>query len=331
MKPILSLLLILALLAGVYFFTQKTSAKKVYPDRAFAIEDKSEIDIVTIKKPGYPEIHLSKGDHYWLLNQRRRVSDHVMNNLLSVLTSIEIDYLPPRPQLPKVISDLKSHGIEVAIYNKSGQALSEYTVGKNTTDEGGTFMRMKNADQPYVMRAPAVSGGVRVYYSMKDIDFREKSIMTDLKVGDIQKLTLDYKRDRSNSYVIEKQDSDWSIEPILKNRSEDLKQNQNILDAYMQSFKKIGAEYIMTGDPAMDSLNHLMPFAEMKLDLKNGQSLGYSFYPDFQVLEPDSILRTTQDLKKTHRHYVLLNDGESYVVQQRLLKDLFKPLGYFHR
>lgn len=330
MRNILILLLILLLLGGLYMFSVRSEDKVRYEDREFAAETMDQIYVVTLKKPGHPQIHLSRQKSGWLLNQRRKASSHVVNNLLSVLTKLEIDYIPPKPQYNKVMKDIATHGIQTVVYDKSGNILAEYTVGKNTTSEGGTFFLNKGANQPYVMRVPSVSGGIRIYYSMNTVDFRDKSIL-DINNKQVSKITLDYKRDRKNSFVIDRRKDSISISPLVNAANFQIKQNANVLSAYLQEYKRVGAEFIRTGDPSMDSLRHVMPFAELKVDMQNGESYGYSFYPDEQVYDKTKLFRNAQDLEKTDRHFVLASDGEVYILQQRLLKGIFKTISYFDR
>lgn len=330
MKNILLLVLALLILGGIYLYTERSEDEIVYADRQFAVEDTDEIYVITMERPLHPPIHLSRSKNGWLLNERRKASQHVVNNLLSVLKNVEIDYIPPKAQYHKVMRDIANQGVKVAVYDKKGKVLAEYTVGKNTTSEGGTFYLNKGANQPYVMRVPAVSGGVNVYFTMNTLDFRDMSIM-EVKSEQISRVTLDYKRDRRSSFVIENEGDLLKIDPLVKGADSEVKQNEKILQAYLLEYKKIGAEFVRTGDPSMDSLRHIMPFAELKLEMKNGKEIGYSFYPDEQVYDADNIFRTVEDLKTTDRHFVFASDGEVYIIQQRLLKGIFKPLAYFDR
>jgi len=330
LKTILPLL-ILILLGGIYFYTkddpQDTSID--LDDRDFVVEDREIIDIIVIKRPGYPEMHLSKSNDGWLLNQRKKASPHVVKNLLSVLTQMKLDYIPPKTKYTKIMKDIELLGIDVTTYDKSGKVLSDFIVGKNNNIESGTYCLKKGAKQPYVMIVPSVGGGIRNYFTHTDVDLRDKTVL-DINSNDIIKVTVDYKKDRANSFVITKEGTSYNIKPIVPTTSTNqLKQNQNVLTAYIKDFKKFGAESLMTGKPGMDSLSRTMPFVELAIDMKDGSQLGFSFYPVTDVLNLDATLRTVNDLKQIDRYNMFASDGESYMVQHRLVKKLFKPILHF--
>lgn len=332
LKTILPLI-ILILLGGIYFYTkddpQDTSIE--IEDRDFVVEDREIIDIIVIKRPGYPELHLSKSKDGWLLNQRKKASPHVVKNLLSVLTQMKLDYIPPKTKYTKIMKDIEELGIDVTTYDKNGKVLSDFIVGKNNNVESGTYCLKKGAKQPYVMIVPSVGGGIRNYFTLKDIDLRDKTVL-DINSNDIVKITMDYKKDRANSYVITKEGSSYSISPMVSSGGVNkLKQNQNVLAAYVKDFKKLGAESIMTGKPGMDSLSRIIPFVELAIDMKDGSQLGYSFYPvtDILTLEASNSMRKVSDLDQIDRYNMFASNGESYMVQHRLVKKMFKPITYF--
>jgi hypothetical protein len=330
-KTIIPLILLIAL-GGIYFLTKDNDndTSIVLEDRDFVVKDRELIDIITINRPGYPELHLSKSEGGWLLNQRRKASPHVMRNLLSVLTRMELDYIPPRTKYNKIMQDIKDLGISVTTYDKEGNVLSDFIVGKNNNVESGTYVIKKGAKQPYVMIVPAVSGGIRNYFTLSDMNLRDKTVM-DVNSDDIVKITMDYKKNRINSFIINKDNGgELEIEPMVPtDRTMNVQQNQNLLDAYVKSFKKIGAENIMTGRPDMDSISHHIPFIELAIDLKDGSQLGYSFYPVMDIVDPGTEIKSVIDLDKIDRYYMFSTDGQSYIVQQRLVKNIIKPINYF--
>jgi len=333
MKRTLLLLLLLICLGGFYFYTKNKPSDDTsirIEDREFVVSDRKLIDIVTIKRPGYPQIHLSKSKDGWMLNERRKASSHVMKNILSVLTQLEIDYIPPRATLPSIMDGINKLGIEVTSYDKQGNVLSEFILGKNNNVESGTYILKKGAKQPYVVVVPAVSGGIRNYFTLTDMDLRDKRIM-EINTDDIEKVTLDYKKDRINSFMIEKDGSDYKLSPLKGLAGREIKQNKNIIESYILSLKNFDAEGIMTGNPSMDSLSNHIPFAELAIDMKGGEELGYTFYTIVNSLDPDAVRRGAGDLATIERYYVFTSDGEVYTMQHRLIKDIFKPLYYFDR
>ena len=330
-KTIISLVLLLAL-GGFYFLTKdkNNDTSITIEDRDFVVHDREIIDIIVIDRPGYPKLHLSKSENGWLLNQRRKASPHVIKNLLSVLTRMKLDYIPPRTKYKKIMQDIEDLGIGVVTYDKEGQVLSDFIVGKNNNVESGTYCIKRGAKQPYVMIVPAISGGIRNYYTLSDIDLRDKTVM-DVNSGEIVKVTLDYKKNRINSFVINKdKGGDYQVQSLLPtDKTNNISQNQNLLNAYIKDFKKIGAENIMTGRPDMDSLSQHMPLIELAIDLKNGSQLGYSFYPVMDNIDVGTEIKTVADLVKLDRYYMFSNDGQSYIVQQRLVKNILRPISYF--
>jgi hypothetical protein len=334
MKSIKTLLpLAILLILGVIYFMTKDAPKDSsisIDDRDFVVENREDIDIIRIKRPGYPEIHLSKKGEEWFLNQRRKASSHIVRNILTVLTKLELDYIPPNTTYPKIMKDIELLGIDVTTYDKAGNVLSDFIVGKNNNVESGTYCLKKGAKQPYVMILPSVSGGIRNYFTLTDLDLRDKTVM-NVKSSDIVELTMDFKKDRKNSFQIIKEGSSYGISPLVPTaNTSNISQNQNVLSAYMKNFKGFGAEGIMTGKPEMDSIYRKIPGIELDMSMKNGSKRKFSFYPVvYRPGEDDPERTTAEDMRRTEKFYMFSDDGESYIVQQRVMNKFIQPLSYF--
>lgn len=325
-------LAILLILGVVYYMTKDTpqDSSISIEDRDFVVENRDDIDIIRIKRPGYPEIHLSKSGGEWILNQRRKASSHIVRNILTVLTRMELDYIPPKTTYSKIMKDIELLGIDVTTYDKAGNVLSDFIVGKNNRVESGTYCLKKGAKQPYVMIVPAVSGGIRNYFTLTDLDLRDKTVM-NVKSSDIVELTMDFKKDRKNSFQIKKEGSQYGITPLVPSaNTSNISQNQNVLSAYMKNFKGFGAEGITTGKPEMDSIFRKIPGIELAMGMKDGSKRKFSFYPIVYRPEEDQPeKRTAEDLSRTEKFFMFSDNGESYIVQQRVMNKFIQPLSYF--
>ncbi len=299
-------------------------------DRAFAVGDRDDIAYVTIERNGYPFIHLSKNKNSWHLNEKRKVQQNYIDNLLSILTRLEVNTVPSRSQRPKILRDLKEHGIKVKAYDDDGKILTDFMLGKDSATDVGSYCLLTGAQQPYLMRVPAITGGIRTYFLMEEMDMRDKTVY-NYEGQKIKSISVDYKRDQNNSFMIQNTGSNYSISALLDDHPIDLNQNQNILNAYFKDFNKLGAEAIYTGDPSMDSLRQYLPFMELKVELNNSQVDTFFFYPVDQVTNKEKSYNTLQDINRVMRHFMFSSDGEVYLVQHPLVKKHFKGLAYFNR
>jgi len=336
MKKTLNLLLILFILLGLYFLFKKgqkdgQAGSIKLEDREFVVKDRSDINVITIKPKGYPLNHLSKSGDKWIYNNKYEADMSIVRNMLNVLTKMRINYIPPQNTLPKIYNGFKEVGIDINVYDKAGNVLSSFILGGNTVKEDATYCMRQGYKQPYAMCMPTTVGGLRAYFNQTAEQLRSK-IVFDLEDKKVESVELLYNKDRKNSFSVSQKGGEFVLDApnYLKNR--DKQPNPKMMSAYLKDFDRVGAEAIKTGMPSVDSLRQYTPFANMTINVKNAAPLKLVFYPNQDVLNPKHSTVKAEDVFKEDRHFVFDDtNGEVYIVQQRLLNDIFRTPDYFYR
>jgi len=332
MKKTLILLLILLISAGAYYYlTQGDGNSSMSIDsRGFVVENKEDIAFITIKNPGYPLVHLQRNsDNNWTLNKKYKANPNVINNMIGVLSSMEIKYIPTKARNKNVIQNLPIVGIEITSFDKSGNVLSELIMGDNDNKESATYCVRKGFDQSYAMHVKVTEGGLRNYFEQTQLNIRDNSVF-DINPNDIRSLSMTYAKDRKNSFLIFKEDGKYKIEAKEQFAKSPNKGVSNVIEAYIKDYSQVYAEVIRTGDTSLDTIKNLVPFASLEFKLKNEEVQSYDFYPMLDLLEKEVNTQSVRDLAKIERFFVFASNEEVYVVQRRLIKEFFKPIAYFY-
>jgi len=331
MRKISILLILILLLAGLYFFLpgkENGSASIKVEDRAFMLDDVSNISFITIKNPGYPLVHLEKiSEESWLLNKKYDADLYVVKNMLAVLKNMKIRYIPPATMVPKIMGELGEVGIEIKAYDKDGGIISDFIMASNDSKEVSSFCVQRAARQPYAMHVDAADGGLRNYFNMPLRDLRDKAVF-DYRDQKIDALSITYPKDRKNSFKITRNASAYKFEAVDKLMSFQSGVNLKTVDSYMQDYTRLVSEAIRTGEINADSITSRLAFAEM--EIKSGDTdKKWKFYPMIDLLVDSINTRSVIDSRKVERYFVFDESGECYIVQHRMVGKYFRPVEYF--
>lgn len=334
MKNTLILLTLLIALAGLYFFVINPKSNEKgsisIEDRSFMVESSDDIEVLTVKNPGYPMMHFARQkDGTWLLNNRYKTDENIISNMIGVLEKMEIKYIPPKTMLPRILGELDKVGIEIKSYDKDGNLISDFIMGSNDNRELSTFCVQRGAKQAYAMHVSVTEGGLRNYFSQPQRDLRDKAVI-DMNPKKIQSFEMQYPKDRGNSFKIKKEGNKYSISALESFNSTQGSGNDNIIRSYLLDHEKVYAEAIRTGEVSMDSIRNLIPFAKIHYTLNDNTYSKLDFYPMKDLLVKEVNTQSYRDLEGIERYFVFDDKGEVYIVQHRMVKTFFRPLEYFY-
>ncbi|MFK7810256.1 MAG: DUF4340 domain-containing protein [Saprospiraceae bacterium] len=324
MKNTLILLFAFLLLGGAAFwFVNKedtTMTTLNIDDRKFAVENTDDVGKIFIaNRQGKTNTFVRKGDDEWELNGKYKARPYAIKTLLSTIGRLELSYIPAKAAIPHIVEILGSHGIKVEIYDREGNNMKTYYVGGLDKDEEGTFMIMEGSEQPYVMKLPAFNGGVRVRYSQKEIDLRDRYIF-DYDLEDISYVSVEYPKQKNKSFILEKKDGEYEVTPfneITPTINRPVK--QGFVESYLVGFNRFEAENIINNYKHRDSISQMMPFAIMTVKSKTGESQIGRFHPLRKIGDDGLPVSDEEVLMNTavERYHIDHSNGDDYVVQQR--------------
>ena len=247
--------------------------------------------------------------------------------MLMVLSKMRINYIPPKSSIPSIRKGFKEVGMTIKAFGKKGELLSGFVMGSNTQAEDATYCIKIGAQQPYAMSIPVYDGGLRAYFNQLNENIIDKTVF-EIDYNDITSIKIDYKKAESSSFEIEKKNGSFDFS-TKDNRLKNKQINENLISSYFKDFDKLSAEVIRTGHPTMDSIAQFLPFAELEISLKNKAPIQLKFFPIDDLLDERKNTKDVSDVYSVERHIVLDNNGEAYVVQQRMLRDIFRSSDYF--
>lgn len=298
-------------------------------DREFITKDKDEVATITIKSKGRPMIHLNRTDKGWYVNDKYLVKKNIMDNMLSTLSRMEINYIPTKAENSTAQERMKKHGIDIKTFDGSGEELTSFILGTNTNDEYGTYCLKEGAQQSYVMSIPVLEGGIREYFNQSVSEFRDLTIV-DIPSEKIKKVTVNYPKDMRSSFVIEN-----SSRPTIKptgSTSFTQDHNQNILDAYLKDFTGVKAELLKNEFFYRDSIRSILPFMEVTIETKDDRSTWLKIYPHLDIHNQYVVTNSVDDLHEKHeRFYVDTQRGDFYLSQNTGIGKFMRKVDYFYR
>lgn len=328
MKKTLFLLLVLCGLGALYYTSIKESEEKStikMEDRQFLTLDRDEVHIITIDSPGRPLIHLSRSGSDWYVDQKHKVRPNIIDNMFLALMRMTIKYIPLKKENDTAAERMKMFGLEIKTYDKSGQVLTDFTLGTNTNDEYGTYFRNRGAEQTYVMSIPSYDGGLRNYFTQNVAALRDLAVLSE-DAENIKAISVDYPKDVARSMVLSKTGSQYELS---SNQDKEVQPDQKIADAFFKSFRNVYSEEIMNNYIHKDTISRMVPFLKLSLDMEKGQDKWIALHPIVDI-ESGYNTRRIEDVTTRHsKYFVSTSWGDFYKVQNKFLRDFFVTPEYF--
>ncbi len=338
MKKILILLGILIALGVLYNFLVKAESSNLkevsgvdLSDRLFAVEDVDEIHKIVIETTTHPKYTIVKKDKdTWMFNEYFKTDRHIMMRLLETLTNMEIKFIPPAPSQKTIANSMDKTGIKVQVYNKAGTKIRDYIVGPNANDERSTYFKVKGKEKAYAMYFPYSEGGLRKRFIYDLMDLRDKYILEE-DVEKIVSISVDYPKQRKHSFVMNKTDNIWSVEPVHPD-VEPIKKNlnQQSIEDFLSVFKSLPSENIETYNPRIDSINSVTPFISIEIVNDENVAKLLRLRPMDDFYDKDQDTKSVDEVHVVERFFVETNWRDSYLLQKRHILGALRPYSYFY-
>lgn len=320
MKQLTGLIVIILVLAGLFFITGDRTDKEESSFQQFYVEDMSAIHKIQIKSDRVEQMVFEKKGSQWFLQRGHLARENAMENLLEVIENLQIKYIPQKAANKNIASDMASLGIDVKIFDKNGKIIKDYVIGSSTADERGTYMKLKGAKQAYVMHLPSLEGSVRGRFLMRYDEWRDRTVF-DIDKNDISTVSVQYPRQENESFtlngkaVTSMSNKRNSIRPLAK------------IDHYLHSFSSIKAEAYENVNSNQDSIRQLLPFCVITVDLYSGSQEKIKLYPIENYIEESLV--TLENTPRINRYFVDTSKGDFMLVQQRIIGKLLRGYSYF--
>ncbi len=210
----------------------------------FAVTDTASITKIFIADRKGNSISLDRAEKNWKINDMHKVRKNAMKIILKTIKNISMQRPVSESSYNNVIKGLATSGVKIEIYqNQEGRPTRTYTIGDNTPDHTGTYMLLKDQEQPYVMHIIGFNGimGPRYGLQVQKVDinaWRDKMIF-NLIPQEIKSVSVINQIEKGSSFTIKNSNGNL----ILKNyQKEIIDAKQGILMAYLTNFRNINCE-----------------------------------------------------------------------------------------
>ncbi len=294
-------------------------------DRKFRVENPEEIQKIFIAKRTGETTTLERQGKHWIVNGTSKASPGAVDNLMEVITSVELKFVPPKAATDNVVKELAARGIKVEIYNKKGEKIKAYYVGGVTPDARGTIMILENSEQPMVMEIPQMEGQIRTRFDLVGDAWRDRSVFA-LQPEEIQAVSIEYPKQRNKSFRLSRKGSGFEVTPFYDNVLPiNRKVDEASVEAFLVGFKSLVAEAFENNYAKKDSVTQTIPFAIISVTNTEGEERMAAFYPTYRNDTQTGERRTDF----VERYFAAINNGDWMLVQHRVFEKVFWPYDSF--
>lgn len=341
MKRTLILLFLFVLLgAGAYYLIQnqdKSSTTSWNENGDFAIENIDDIYKIFIADRQNYKVLLERKNGYWTYNKKFKAKKTQIDDLLNTIRGVRMKYTTPRGAEKQMRKNLATSGVKVEIYDKNDNQMKVYYVGGATANSLGTYYIMEGATEPYVMHIPTFQGMLKGKFLKQEDDWKDLMMFGD-QVEDIKSVTVDYPKQKSKSFKIDRNDEGgYSVKPFYDVTPEINKPVINAaVEKYLIGYSVIMAEAFENKNPNRDSVNALLPFVTLSVTDLKGETKTARLFPIPQVDQYGNPILSTgvgmNGSQTIYRYFADYTDeyGASFrLVQHRNFERLFWSYDYF--
>ncbi|MEM1119666.1 MAG: hypothetical protein AAGJ18_04415, partial [Bacteroidota bacterium] len=288
---------------AAYFLLSKEDTKTTIltKERNFAVPNIDQVHKVFIANRNGESVTLERKPNHWQLNGKYRANPNPVQILLNTIQKVKIKYTPANAATQNIINDIATNNIKVEIYDKNNQPLSVYYVGGTTNDELGTHMIKEGAETPFVTYLPGFEGGLRVRYSPRERDWRDKAIFRE-QLQAIESVSVEYPKQKNKSFKIERENGTFSLKPFYENTPKAKKPTPSgQIERYLIGYERLIAESFSNEYEHKDSIKQLLPFSIIRLKTKG---------------EPQKVVRLHPIIKRAKNGQMILDDSGTAIIEK---------------
>jgi len=337
MKKTVLLLIAFAVLGSLsaWYIMNKdtdTSRSTVADERAFGVKNTKDIGKIFIADRSGETTTLERKDDHWIYNDKYKARQNAVNNLLDVISRVEVNYVVARAAVDNIIKDIATYGIKVEIYDRKGEKMKVYYVGGMTNEETGTYMIMEDADEPFVVHIPSWVGGLRARYQLKGSEWRDKHIFEE-DPDKIAEVAVEFPQQKNKSFKLKKAGNKYSVTPFYEVTAPIEKElKTGVAEAYLIHLESLQAEAFQNAFAGRDSIVQQVPFCKVNINYTNGETKEAIFFPivkfdsEGQMVTNDRIVGAETAVE---RYHILFNQKDFMLGQHRVFRQVFRPYESF--
>ena len=316
-----TLLLLLAMLILLALWlvnrcSSDTKTELLKEQMSFTVDRIEDVHKLFIVKRNAEPVLLSRNGDQWILDDSHVANPYVMEGILDVIQNARIQYIPSDTEVESVMPIMAAKGIKVEVYGKRDNLLQAYYIGSVTQNEKGTHFYKEGGERSYVMEMPYGEVNIRQRFNIRYDDWKTRLIFDD-KVEDIASAKVDFPRSPGDGFVIQQEDGDFSISPLMKDqRPIDRPLKDDVFEKYLISFKGVNFVEFNNEVSAKDSIMSHDPFMIIELVNRRADTFDLSLWPKaMQLSNP----RQAHDVENPLIGYYAIDRNKDFGTVQHLV------------
>ena len=284
----------------------------------FAVSDTASISKIFIADMKGNSISLDKTENNWQINNRYKVRNNSMEIILQTIKNISVQRPVSESRYNKVIQDLATNGVKIEIYqNREEKPTKTYTIGNNTADHSGTYMLLKNQEQPYIMHIIGFNGILGPRYGLQGQEvsatiWRDRNIFK-LKAEEIKSLQLINEKGMDSSFTIKNERGNLTLFDF---QQIEINSQKETLLSYLNLFQNINCESFKDESVRIKLANEKKIYTFI-IEHQNGVD-SLSIYQMRDKEKP----KTEAEKYTVERMYATLNSGDIMLIQNYVFNKL---------
>ena len=152
----------------IIWMIKLNTKNSITKDYQFEIDDISLITKVFLADRSGNTITLTKekNNTSWLVNDKFIVRKDAITTILSTANEIRIKKPVSKTAFKNVVKSIATTGVYVEFFENE-KIVKSYWIGSNTSDHLGTYMLLKNSEQPFVIHIPSFNGFLSPRYGIQ--------------------------------------------------------------------------------------------------------------------------------------------------------------------
>lgn len=302
------------------------------PDRALAYPVREDIARIVIADLSHAPLTLDRrADGAWLLNDSLPASQSIVDQLLSALTRMRIDHIPPDAAVGWIVEEARATGINVRTFDAAGEPLRSIIIGPATSDERNSYVLAEGSGRPYAVRTPGLTGSLRPLFDLRSVNAFRARDFVKLDPNTLGGVRVDYPRQPGESFAMSRgAGGQLSLKPANALVEERTGANPRLLESYLEGFAYVPLFRYADDARGRDSIVRSVPHARIAVALGDradgpADSTVFELHPNF--MRDDDGLPLVEVAVPTY--YVLRDGSELAVVQTKFLQNWLRGYSSF--
>lgn len=315
-------------------------------DRDFALPEEAEVVAVDIIPPANNKIILEKDKSgQWWVNKKRPANEFAVLNLTHILRYSAVRQPVPLASQEEINRNIEKNGILINVYidtylfdffNVFGlfnikRKYNSFFVGDNATETEGTYMRMAESKNPYIVYRPGFREGIAEVFEPRKHKWFDP-VVVDLEAEQIRQVKLITNENPGESFLLKVDEdmgflfSDIDNEPFTGSFEVD---TQKVL-RFLSSFKDLYYESLLTNEALKESEDFIFPEYAFRIVVNDRYNNRYGFkvyrrYREAGIMKPGEL----SPVYDPDRFYIEPDDGQRAVAQYYVFGRVLRPLSFF--